>query len=418
MIDSRVGPFITFRSSIVPEASEPGEPISATKPVGQRGRRVLIIQMMIRHYRQTFYEGLQAELARHGVTLRVAYSLPEGRRALSKDDIPLDPSMGVIAPLRRFIGDRLVYQSVWKQIFWADLVIVDQGTRFVVNTPLVLASVLGLKRLGFWGHGWNHELGQGSLSERLKRFSVPRCDWWFAYTQGVARYVAERGMDPKRITVVENTVDTSELMEMVAEVSDADLAAFRSAHGIPDTAKLAVFSGALYERKRMPFLLETAQYIKARLPEFHLAVIGEGPDTELVKAAARDHDWIHPLGATFDKPKAVCYRLADAFLCPGLVGLAILDALAASLPFITTDLPIHSPEIEYLEDGVNGLRLPYDIAAYGDAVAGLLADRPRLELMKDAAGKSARERPMSRMVDNFSQGIQRSLGIMDAAARP
>ncbi|MHA1565053.1 MAG: glycosyltransferase family 4 protein [Alphaproteobacteria bacterium] len=392
-------------------AAESGDPNTIVKPSGRRGRRVLIIQMMIRHYRQAFYEGLQAELAQNGVTLRVAYSLPEGRRALSNDDIPLDPSIGAIVPLHRLIGDRLVYQSVWKQIFWADLVIVDQGTRFVVNTPLVLASVLGLKRLGFWGHGWNHELGQGSLSERLKRFSVPRCDWWFAYTQGVARYVAERGMDPKRITVVENTVDTSELMETVAGVSEADLAAFRSDNGIPDTAKLAVFSGALYERKRIPFLIETAKYIKARLPEFHLAVIGEGPDAALVKTAARDHDWIHHLGATFGKPKAVCYRLADAFLCPGLVGLAILDALAASLPFITTDLPIHSPEIEYLVDGVNGLCLPYDVAAYGDAVAALLADRPRLETMKEAAGKSAQERPMSRMVNNFSQGILKSLGV-------
>ncbi len=399
----------------MPVASEPGDLNAIAKPAGQRGRRILIIQMMIRHYRQTFYDGLQAELAQHGVTLRVAYSLPEGRRALSKDDIALDPSIGVIAPLHRLIGDRLVYQSVWKQIFWADLVIVDQGTRFVVNTPLVLASVLGLKKLGFWGHGWNHELGQGSLAERLKRFSVPRCDWWFAYTQGVARYVADRGMDPHRITVVENTVDTSELMGLVGDVSDADLAAFRRANGIPDGAKLAVFSGALYERKRIPFLLEAAHHIKARLPEFHLAVIGEGPDAASVKEAARDHDWIHALGGTFGKPKAVCYRLADAFLCPGLVGLAILDALAANLPFITTDLPIHSPEIEYLVDGVNGLRLPYDVAAYGDGVVALLADGPRLAAMKAAAGQSAQERPMSRMVNNFSQGILQCLGVAEPA---
>jgi len=398
----------------VSTASESGDRSVIVRPNGQRGCRVLIIQVMLRHYREALYDGLSAAMNDHGVTLRVAYGLPDGRQALNKDDIPLDPSVGVIVPTRRLLGGRLVYQSIWKQIFWADLIIVEQATKYLINFPLVLASVLGAKKLGFWGHGWNHQLSQDSFSERVKRFAVPRCDWWFAYTEGVARYVAEQGMDPERITVVENTVDTRELMQQVVDVIDSDLAAFRSTHGIPESAKLAVFSGALYERKRMPFLLEAAHHIKAQLPEFHLAVIGEGPDTALVREAADKYDWIHALGATFGKHKAVCYRLADVFLCPGLVGLAILDALAADLPFITSDIPIHSPEIEYLEDGVNGLCLPYDPALYGRAVAELLTDRERLEKMKTAAGKTARELPMSRMVSNYSQGILNCLGVAEA----
>lgn len=401
----------------MPAVSDSNVPAQIAKPHARRGRRVLIIQIAIKHYRQAFYSGLQEALSAHDVELRVAHSLPHGKRAIDGDVITLDPSTGFVVPARTILGNRLVYQNVWKHILWADLIIVEQAAKYVANYPLFLASALGLKKLGSWGHGWNHELPRDSLSERIKRVAVPRCDWWFAYTQGVARYVTEQGMAPDRISVVENTVDTQELVHQVEDVSGVQLSEFRSAHNIPRSAKLAVFSGTLDTRKHMPFLLETAQHIKARLPEFHLAVIGEGPDASLVREAARENDWVHALGATFGTQKAICFRAADVFLCPGVVGLAILDAFAAGLPFITSDLPIHSPEVEYLENNVNGLYLPFDRVAFGDAVADLLADQVRLDGMKAEAIRAARERPMSRMVGNFSQGILRAVGLVNATEK-
>ena len=51
------------------------------------------------------------------------------------------------------------------------------------------------------------------------------------------------------------------------------------------------------------------------------------------------------------------FRASDAVVIPGYVGLAVNHAFAHGLPVITCQSEIHSPEIEYIENDVNGLIL-------------------------------------------------------------
>ena len=76
---------------------------------------------------------------------------------------------------------------------------------------------------------------------------------------------------------------------------------------------------------------------------------------------------------------------------PGLVGLAVVDSFAAGCPLVTVDLDLHSPEIEYLRDGVNGVCLPGGTgpAAYAEAVADLLDDPARLEVLREGCREAA-----------------------------
>jgi glycosyltransferase involved in cell wall biosynthesis len=98
---------------------------------------------------------------------------------------------------------------------------------------------------------------------------------------------------------------------------------------------------------------------------------------------------------------------------PGLVGLAILDAFTASLPMATTDVPIHSPEIEYLEGGRNGLVTEHNVEAYAQAMVSLLSDRNRLKALQEGAASSGRIYTIENMVERFRRGIVVCLG--DAA---
>ena len=52
-------------------------------------------------------------------------------------------------------------------------------------------------------------------------------------------------------------------------------------------------------------------------------------------------------------------------LLPGAVGLGVLDSFAFDVPLVTVDLPYHGPEIDYVRDGENGVKLPAQTDADG-----------------------------------------------------
>ena len=97
---------------------------------------------------------------------------------------------------------------------------------------------------------------------------------------------------------------------------------------------------------------------------------------------------------------------------PGLVGLAIVDSFATGCPLVTVDLPSHSPEVEYLEDGVNGVLPPRRHRApvqYGEHVAGLLGDPAALQRLRDGCAVSAATYTVDAMVERYAEGVLAAL---------
>jgi glycosyltransferase involved in cell wall biosynthesis len=97
---------------------------------------------------------------------------------------------------------------------------------------------------------------------------------------------------------------------------------------------------------------------------------------------------------------------------PGLVGLNVVDGFALGLPTVTTDIDWHSPEIEYLEDGINGLVVHGDPTPdeYAEAVVNLLQDTKTLARITQAAEDSIEMLSIEQMVENFADGVVQALG--------
>src|SRR5262249_22249958 len=144
------------------------------------------------------------------------------------------------------LGDRVFVQLAWGAIRDAELVVIDQGNKHAFNYLLLALSRLGLKRVAYWGHGYNHQAGAHGASAWLKRRLLTHVDWWFAYTAGVGRYLVGQGVDPGIITVVQNTIDTDELAEAVRAHGDDDGREVRRRLGIADDARVGLFCGSLY----------------------------------------------------------------------------------------------------------------------------------------------------------------------------
>ena len=129
----------------------------------------------------------------------------------------------------------------------------------------------------------------------------------------------------------------------------------------------------------------------------------------MVEKTAARYPWLRYPGSVYGRDKAVYLRLADVLLNPGMVGLSILDAFVAGAVMVTTDCGNHSPEIDYLVNGENGLMTENTIDSYVAEVTGLLRDPDRMAHLRDGAKQSAVKYSIENMADNFNDGILQAL---------
>lgn len=369
-------------------------------------RRVVILQKSVPHYRIRFFDLLRDNLAHQGIRLDVVYGdgLPE---ELSKDDLDR-LEWGAFVPnrmLRTPIG-AFVWQPVVEQLRGADLVIVEHAAKLAVNYLLHLRRIVGGPRLAYWGHGRNFQEHHDGM-ETVKRFLARHVDWWFAYNERSVEVVRGFGVVADRITNVQNAIDTRELRRLRTDVSPAVLR--KTERELGPTSALCVYAGGLYSHKRIEFLLEAAERIRGSRPDFRLAIIGGGPDRAIVDEAARTQPWVLPLGPMFGEQKVAVFAHSRLQLMPGLVGLGILDSFALGVPLVTTNIDTHSPEIAYLEPGVNGVVTVDDVAMYADTVLRLLDDEEVRSRLVGGALRSAEAYTIEAMVERFAAGVRSAI---------
>ena len=372
---------------------------------------VSIVSRTLPRYRIPFYQGLRVELGRRDIELRLIHG-QSARDEVSRSDTGSLEWAHQIRNRSLGIGSReFFWQPCISLLRGSDLVIMEQASKLLLNYPLSVAQHLGGPRHALWGHGRNlREHASSRVGEALKRVISRRAHWWFAYTESSAAIVRDLGYPEERISVVQNAVDGSPSIERRARTSERELAELREALDLRGT-NVAIYAGGLYAEKRVPFMLEACREIRRRIPDFEFIVVGGGPEQHRVEDAARELDWLHYVGPKFDDEKVAYFVLAKLMLIPGLVGLGVNDAFIFETPPITVDLPYHSPEIDYLVHGENGLKLEsgVDATQYGSAVADLMLDTARLERLRGGCRAAAQRYTMEAMVERFATGVERAL---------
>lgn len=372
-------------------------------------RRVCVIQPVMKGYRLPFFAALDKRLAEEGIELQVVYGTPWREERKRSDHAILPPPLGKQIATR-LLGGKLLWMPVMRPWIAADLVVIEHANKHLLNYLLMLLSRLRLKRVAYWGHGRDRQADPNSFAERFKRRSLRWSDWWFAYTDEASRYVAEQGFEPARITTVQNAIDTRELRAQLAALTETDRSGMLNDLDWPVGSRIAIYCGSLYENKRLDWLMQAAETVHERHAGFRLLIVGDGPLAGEVEAFAATREWVRWVGPKFGRDKALMLSLAEVWLNPGLVGLGILDAFCARLPLLTTDLPLHSPEIEYLEPGRSGLITAPSATAFAAAIEMLLDDPSRLATMRAAAEEAGLRYSIEAMADNFATGVKRCLG--------
>ena len=151
-----------------------------------------------------------------------------------------------------------------------------------------------------------------------------------------------------------------------------------------------LFVGRLDERKGFPTAVDAFERMALDRPELRLVVVGDGPDrgaADRLAPAVRER--VTFLGTVPNRDLPPVHAACDLYLGPSVggesFGIVLVEAMAAGLPVVASDVPGYD---EVIRDGVDGLLVaPRDPAAFAEA-AGRVLDDPALAGRLAQAGRA------------------------------
>ena len=201
--------------------------------------------------------------------------------------------------------------------------------------------------------------------------------------------VRDEGVARDRVVVVPNFVEA----EAFGPPSAGERAALRAALGLPASGRVVGVVARLDPVKDHATLVRAFALLAAKLPDVHLAIVGDGPCRAALEALAAElgpAGRIHFAGMQPNRPNP--HHLFDVSALTSLsegFPNSVVEAMAAARPVVATDV---GGMRDALVDGVTGRLVPAgDPPALADALAGVLGDPAGSQAM----GRAGRERAES-----------------------
>jgi glycosyltransferase involved in cell wall biosynthesis len=386
-------------------------------------RIAILHQGCVPNYRQAFFDRLAAIRSRHYV---VFYGEPEPGSGVVAAKPPFAfESEFVRNRFLRLLGRRLVYQPVFRRVAFGgyDVLVIGHEVKYFMNLALLFWFRLAGKPVLFWGFGsgqdfWDEKRGPlGRAFTRIvnaaKRFLVRSASGYLAYTESGVANIVRAGMKRERIRVLNNTIDLDEEIAFHGKAQRLDRDSLRRGWGIATDSVVFTFVGRLLAGKRVEDLIRAVKALRADGVNAETIIVGEGPERAALESAAFGSPWCHFLGAVHDVDGiSRIYRASDALVIPGYVGLAVNRGFAHGMPVITMASDLHSPEIDYVEAGANGLILaPGD--HFGAGLRLFAEDAGLRERLAQGALATRDKLDLGRMVAAFDDGVAAALTRSD-----
>lgn len=267
----------------------------------------------------------------------------------------------------KFLGIDWLYQSGFslKKIRKYDLIIIPISVPFFLNYKILfLAKIFGVK-VGMYGMGINYQKrfdNQSRLLEFLRVFLYKSTVFSIVYTESIKKILVEKSkLNAEKIFVAPNTLDVSHLDNQHIIESD-----FRNELGIKPNQVIITFVGRISPQKSPGMLLNVIKELTVLGYDPHLIYIGSGELSEELKNKVSIMGNVSFLGQQTEEVATEILKGSDFSIMPGLTGLAVVHSFICKTVYITVESTLHSPEVEYIENGVNGFivpNTPIDIAA-------------------------------------------------------
>lgn len=211
---------------------------------------------------------------------------------------------------------------------------------------------------------------------RMIRWAMAEAAGLVAVSEGLKQAMVELGVSPETVTVLRNGVDLNQFRPL-------DPGPARQAWGLRPPILLSV--GHLIERKGHHIAIEAL----AGLPEWTLAIVGEGPERDRLGALARRlgvQDRVVFCGVQPHSRLASFYSAADVLiLASSREGWAnvLLEAMACGTPVVASNIP-GNPEV--VRRPASGAVVAHNTAeCFAATIRALHASRPSREMTRGYA---------------------------------
>lgn len=235
----------------------------------------------------------------------------------------------------------------------------------------------------FWGEHWGSYLGHRPAVARIARWCEAGAIRLGSQQVAVSTFTADRlvaaGLPADRVRVVGNGLPLEAFEDASPSAVASDL----------------VFVGRLIDDKRVDLLIEAVARLRSEFPALRCLVIGDGPERPALEGLVARHqlgEQVRFMGHVDEAEKVGLLKASRILVLPSVregFGIAAIEGQAAGLVPIVVRSP-HSAASSLVRDGVDALVCDPVPESVASAIRTLLADPPRLALMRAAAGNAAR----------------------------
>jgi len=234
----------------------------------------------------------------------------------------------------------------------------------------LLGRLLGIPQVITIHAGLNRKRTYRILARSVYRFITSI----IAVSPDIKKDLISLGIDSKKVTVIHSGIN----YKLFAEpVDDGYRQRLRQQLSLSADDILMVTVGRLHRMKGLEFLIEAVGKELANTP-LKLFIIGDGPERERLKKQAAPYSSRISFMGMVSKLRVVDYlKLSDIFILPSVslgrqregTPTAVMEAMAAGLPIVTTD--VGGAKL-LVESNINGLVVKQnDVISLAEAIGTL-----------------------------------------------